>query len=436
MTSAPEIATTRAGVSRPPRADVAEQADAQSAPADDATMPSTLGGYQIVQKLGQGGMGSVYLARQVSLDRNVAVKVLSPALSEDAGFVARFTREAYAAAQLTHHNVVQVYDIGEDAGRHYYSMEFVEGQTLSGLVARDGKLDPEAAVGYTLQAARGLKFAHDQGLIHRDVKPENLLLNTQGIVKVADLGLVKKRGLGEIPGGNLPAGGRGASKLDAAQSINSTGFDMSMGTPAYMAPEQARDAARVDGRADIYSLGCTLYDLLTGRPPFSGKTALEVITKHASEPITPPEIIAKRVPKELSKLLLKMVAKKPEDRYRTMGDCIRDLEEFMGAGSSRPFKPQEQHVAALERAAAAFNDSPLAAPEDTWCRDSSSSARRCAPCCAARFVVVRADSLDQRVRGIGRPHGAQLRRSHRHHPPQYRLPEASPIRIRRGSSTG
>ncbi len=230
-------------------------------------MPSALGGYHILRKLGQGGMGSVYLARQMSLDRNVAVKVLSPALAEDAGFVARFTREAYAAAQLAHHNVVQVYDIGEDAGRHFYSMEFVEGQTLSGLVAKDGKLDPEAAVGYTLQAARGLKFAHDQGLIHRDVKPENLLLNTQGIVKVADLGLVKKRGLSEIPGGNLAAGAKGTSKLEQAQSINSTGFDMSMGTPAYMAPEQARDAAHVDGRADIYSLGCTLYDLLTGRPP-------------------------------------------------------------------------------------------------------------------------------------------------------------------------
>jgi hypothetical protein len=323
-------------------------------------MPSALGGYQIVKKLGQGGMGSVYLARQLSLDRNVAVKVLSPALSEDAGFVARFTREAYAAAQLTHHNVVQVYDIGEDAGRHFYSMEFVEGETLAGLVSRDGKLDPEAAVGYALQAARGLKFAHDQGLIHRDVKPDNLLLNTQGIVKVADLGLVKKRGLSEIPSGNLAAGGRGTSKLEQAQSANSTGFDMSMGTPAYMAPEQARDAATVDGRADIYSLGCTLYDLLTGRPPFSGKTALEVITKHASEPIVPPEMVAKRVPKELSGVLLKMVAKKPEDRYHTMGDCIREMEEFMGAGSSGPFKPKEQHAAALEQAAKAFNDSPLA----------------------------------------------------------------------------
>jgi len=361
VTAAPGPAT-KVETPRSSRATAAETADvAPPAPIEDGPMPSALGGYQIVKKLGQGGMGAVYLARQLSLDRNVAVKVLSPALSEDAGFVARFTREAYAAAQLTHHNVVQVYDIGEDAGQHFYSMEFVEGESLAGLVARDGKLDPEAAVGYTLQAARGLKFAHDQGLIHRDVKPDNLLLNNQGIVKVADLGLVKKRGLTDISSGSLSAGGgKGASKLERAQSINSTGFDMSMGTPAYMAPEQARDAASVDGRADIYSLGCTLYDLLTGRPPFSGKTAMEVITKHASEPIVPPEMVAKRVPRELSGVLLKMVAKKPEDRYHTMGDCIREMEEFMGAGSSGPFKPKEQHAAALEQAVKAFNNSPLA----------------------------------------------------------------------------
>lgn len=359
------VAPTRIDTARPGRAVPPEGKHvAPPVAVEDEPMPSALGGYQIVKKLGQGGMGSVYLARQMSLDRNVAVKVLSPALSEDAGFVARFTREAYAAAQLTHHNVVQVYDIGEDVGRHFYSMEFVEGESLAGLVARDGKLDPEAAVGYTLQAARGLKFAHDQGLIHRDVKPDNLLLNAQGIVKVADLGLVKKRGLSDVPrgisaGGN-PAGGKATSKLEQAQSLNSTGFAMSMGTPAYMAPEQARDATRVDGRADIYSLGCTLYDLLTGRPPFSGKTAMELMTKHAAEPVTPPEMVAKRVPKELSGVLLKMVAKKPEDRHQNMGDCIRDLEDFMGAGSSGPFKPKEQHAAALEQAAKAFNESALA----------------------------------------------------------------------------
>jgi len=161
-----------------------------------------LGGYEIIKTLGEGGMGRVYLANQTSLARNVALKVLSPRLATDAQFVSRFTREAFAAAQLTHHNVVQIHDIGVDRSKdevetNYFSMEFVEGQTLGKLVGQVGKLDPATAVGYVLQAARGLKFAHDHGLIHRDVKPDNLLINGHGIVKVADLGLVKRAGASE-----------------------------------------------------------------------------------------------------------------------------------------------------------------------------------------------------------------------------------------------
>src|SRR5205085_2799317 len=232
----------------------------------------------------------------LSLDRNVALKVMKPEWAKDATFVARFTREAYAAAQLTHHNVVQIYDFGEDAGTNFFSMEFVDGQTLAGLVREKQKLDVEEAVGYVLQAARGLKFAHDQSLIHRDVKPENLLLNRQGIVKVADLGLVKTPGVAdadEPTGAAAPATGGG--RASAAGSSQITQLNVAMGTPAFMAPEQARDAAHVDHRADIYSLGCTLYDLVTGRPPFEGRTAMEVITKHMSEPIVPSGAGVKRV---------------------------------------------------------------------------------------------------------------------------------------------
>ena len=316
-------------------------------------IPTSLGGYQVAGKLGQGGMGAVYLARQVSLDRDVALKVLSPQLAEDKAFVARFTREAFAAAQLVHHNVVQVYDIGEDKGRHFYSMEFVQGENLGSLLHKSGKLAPETAVAYTLQAARGLKFAHDRGLIHRDVKPDNLLLNGEGVVKVADLGLVKKGNLADLP---TPGG----SKLADAQSANVTGFHMSMGTPAYMAPEQARDAATVDRRADIYSLGCTLYDLLVGRPPFTGKTAVEVMTKHASEPVTPPDMVSKRVPKEVSALLMKMVAKRPEERYGDMGQVILAMEDFLGTSSTGPFTPKEEHAAAVETSAKDFRAKPLA----------------------------------------------------------------------------
>ena len=336
--------------SRPPTPVVPSEAPRPAMDRDDDTASGALGGYQIQRKLGQGGMGAVYLARQMSLDRNVAVKVLNPKLAEDAGLVARFTREAYASAQLVHHNVVQVYDIGEDRGKHFYSMEYVDGDNLASIVHRDGKLDPETAVAYTLQAARGLKFAHDRGLIHRDVKPDNLMLNAEGIVKVADLGLVKWHGVADIAS---------AGKLGAAQSAGVTAFNHSMGTPAYMAPEQARDAAHVDHRADIYSLGCTLYDLLVGRPPFTGKTAIEVMTKHASEPITPPDVLSKRVPKEVSALLMKMVAKRPDERYADLGQCIVAMEDFLGTSSTGPFTPKEEHAAAVEGAAKSFRDTTL-----------------------------------------------------------------------------
>ncbi|HEY2587189.1 MAG TPA: serine/threonine-protein kinase, partial [Tepidisphaeraceae bacterium] len=202
-----------------------------------------LGGYQLLQKLGQGGMGAVYLARQTSLDRNVALKVLAPRLAMNPQFVSRFTREAFAAAQLTHHNVVQIHDIGvehrDGAGTNYFAMEYVDGRTLAGVVKETGQVDPEAAVGYVLQAARGLKFAHDHGLIHRDIKPDNLLLNEEGIVKVADLGLVKRLGTVESHGSRAArdAGGNGS------KSVAETQPSIAMGTPAYMPPEQARDAA-------------------------------------------------------------------------------------------------------------------------------------------------------------------------------------------------
>ncbi len=313
-----------------------------------------LGGYDILQKLGQGGMGSVYLARQVSLDRNVAVKTLSPTLAEDPQFVARFTREAYAAAQLNHHNVVQIHDIGQDKGTNFFSMELVDGTTLASVVEREGRLDPINAVTYILQAARGLKFAHDHGLIHRDVKPDNLLLNKEGVVKVADLGLVKRAGA--------------ANDLTLAQGIGTpegaapgaTQLNSSMGTPAYMSPEQVRDAGKVDHRADIYSLGCTLYDLVTGRPPFSGKTAMEVMTKHQKEPITPPEKIVTNLPKRLSEIIQKMTAKTPEARYQSMTQVVKDLEDFLGIEHGGNIRGSQDHISIVTFAVEKFNSSSFA----------------------------------------------------------------------------
>jgi len=332
-----------------------------------ADVPEHLGGYKIVRELGRGGMGAVYLANQTSLDRPVALKVMNPNWGADAGFVARFTREAYAAAQLTHHNIVQIYDFGSLKDLHFFSMEFVDGRSLGDMLKKGGKMDVEQAVGFTLQAARGLKFAHDRGLIHRDVKPDNLMLNTQGIVKVADLGLVKTPGHDEttkVEGEQTmaePAAKRPLSKLVESASANVTRVGVAMGTPAYMAPEQAKDAAHVDQRADVYSLGCTLYAMVTGKPPFSGKTVMELFSKHASEPIVPPDVIIKRVPKEVSTIIQKMVAKKPGERYQDMEEVAQVLEQWLGIHS--PTNPQtftEDQVTQLEECVNKFNASKLA----------------------------------------------------------------------------
>ena len=316
-----------------------------------------LGGYEIIKTLGEGGMGKVFLANQTSLARNVALKVLSPRLATDPQFVSRFTREAFAAAQLSHHNVVQIHDIGVDRSKdnaetNYFSMEFVEGQTLGKLVSHVGKLEPATAVGYVLQAARGLKFAHDHGLIHRDVKPDNLLINAQGIVKVADLGLVKRAGATEKV--IQAAATLSPAQAEAAES-GKTLPSAVMGTPAYMPPEQAKDAGTVDARADIYSLGCTLYHLLTGKPPFTGKTVEGLLKAHTSEPMIPLDRVVANIPPTLSQIVMKMVEKKPEDRYADMGEVVTALEQCLGIESEKPFAPEQEQLKLLELSAERFN---------------------------------------------------------------------------------
>jgi len=331
------------------------------------SMQRMLGGYQIMQKLGEGGMGSVFLARQLSLDRPVAVKVLKPQLAKDPHFLARFTREAYAAAQLVHHNVVQIHDIGAEDETHYFSMEFVRGQSLNDLLKRDGKLDPEVAVGFVLQAARGLKFAHDHGMIHRDVKPDNLLINEEGIIKVADLGLVKTAGFDQTQPAPAPAAAptqAAASRAQQAAASSATDthtqVKVAMGTPSYMPPEQAADAANVDARADIYSLGCTLYALLVGYPPFQAASVAEMIRKHKQQAPPTPDVLNPRVPPQLSAIVLKMLAKTPDERYRNLAEVIHALEEFLGISTAAAFSPREESVQELETNAAAFNSVGLA----------------------------------------------------------------------------
>lgn len=298
----------------------------RSQPSGSGSKIARLGGYQIIKELGVGGMGSVYLARQLSLDRPCALKTIQAQWASNPRVIARFIREAYAAAQLTHHNVVQIYDLGQDGGTNFFSMELVQGGSLEDQLKNKGKLAPKLAATLILQAARGLKFAHDHGMVHRDIKPANLMLTSDGFLKIADLGLVKTQSADE----SITENDADTQKLMLASARSQVTMQgASMGTPAYMAPEQAMDATNVDKRADIYSLGCTFYALLTGKPPFEGKTVLEVLSKHKMEKIVRPEMVVTGLPKALGDIIEKMTEKKIEDRYQDMDELINDLEVFL-----------------------------------------------------------------------------------------------------------
>ena len=306
-----------------------------------------LGPYRLISLLGEGGMGSVYLANQTTLDRNVALKVVKSNLSKNKSMLARFTREAYAAAQLVHPNVVQIYDMGDDRGNCYFSMELVDGQSLLELVQKRKRLDPEQATSFILHAARGLQCAHNAGMVHRDIKPANLLVNNDGLVKVADLGLVKVPDKEEIE-----ADVDEAAALSASQDLTRAGS--ALGTPYYMAPEQSRSSINVDHRADIYSLGCTYYVLLTGKKPFEANSVEELVSKHTSAPLVVPSRIVERVPEEVSNIVAKMMEKRPEDRYQSMEELIADLEKNLGLSSTEAFTPDETDADTLEQCVASF----------------------------------------------------------------------------------
>ena len=316
---------------------------------DAGSIPDRLGGYRVLRLLGRGAMGTVYEAKQISLDRLVALKTIRGRLAENPASLARFTREAYAAAQLTHHNVVQIYDFGEDAGLHFFSMEWVRGGPLAHLIRDKGRLETRLAASYAVQAARGLQFAHLHGMVHRDIKPANLLLTNDGIIKVADLGLVK-----------IPDHGDTDSEPDVAVDLASgtqvTLQGTAVGTPAYMAPEQSVDAAGVDCRADIYSLGCTLFFMLAGRPPFEGTVVSDVKQQHATA--QPPMLteINHRVPDELQQIVSKAMAKHADQRYESLAGMIRDLESYLGLAEENGFSPSSQQADVWEAVAIRYRD--------------------------------------------------------------------------------
>lgn len=320
-------------------------------------VPERLGGYRIIKELGHGGMGAVYLANQLSLDRRVAVKTIQSDWAANPRVIARFIREAYAAAQLTHHNVVQIYDLGQDQNLNFFSMELVEGGSLDDLLKQKGRLPPNEAATYILHAARGLKFAHDHGMIHRDIKPANLMLTKDCLVKVADLGLVKTPFMAEDEQTRTD---EDKNLLLASARSQVTGAGSTLGTPAYMSPEQAEDATTVDQRADIYSLGCTFYALLVGKPPYGSLSALEILSKIRTEPIERPDKVVSGIPSQLASIVEKMTAKAREDRYSSLDEVIPELEDYLASTVTSKVDLAKQRADALQNAAEQFAQAPAA----------------------------------------------------------------------------
>ncbi|MFT4106528.1 MAG: Stk1 family PASTA domain-containing Ser/Thr kinase [Lacrimispora sp.] len=259
--------------------------------------------YEILEQIGSGGMSDVYKALCHKLDRPVAIKVLKEEFSSDSGFVSKFKMEAQAAARLSHPNIVNVYDVVDDGDLHYIVMELIEGITLKNYISKKGCLDSKEAIGIGISVAQGLAAAHEQGIIHRDIKPQNIIIARDGKVKVADFGI---------------------ARAVSSQTMNAT----AVGSVHYISPEQARGGYS-DVRSDIYSLGITMYEMVAGRVPFQGDNTVTVALAHLEDPITPPSFYNESIPVALENIILKSTEKKPEYRYKSMQEMITDLRKAL-----------------------------------------------------------------------------------------------------------
>ena len=277
-----------------------------------------LGNYVLLDKVGQGGMGLVFKAEHRRMRRIVALKVLPPNLVKDKLSVERFHREVQAAARLLHPNIVAAYDADESRGTHFLVMEYVDGEDLSSLVKSQGPLPVAKAVDCVLQAGRGLSFAHAHGVIHRDIKPANLLLDRAGVVKVLDMGLAR-----------IEEDGADAQRSE----LTTTGTVM--GTVDYMSPEQALNTKHANQRSDQYSLGVTLFYLLAGRPPYGGESVMEKLLAHRERPVPSLRAVNPETSASLDAIFQRMLAKRPEDRYPGMTECLADLERVQAGGDVR-----------------------------------------------------------------------------------------------------
>jgi serine/threonine protein kinase len=301
--------------------------------------------FQRLQKIGEGAMGVVYKARQISFDRIVALKVLFPHIASNPKLVERMDREGRVMGRLDHPNIVQSFGIFEEGREQCIALEYVDGLSMQKWMAKLGRLSLGDALHITLVCAQALDYAHQQGLVHRDIKPDNILITSQGIVKVADLGMVKSE--------------------DEDMSLTQTGH--AVGTPWYMPLEQAKNAKETDGRSDIYALGCMLYCFLTGNPPFAGKTLLEVIKAKEAGTFPPARQSNPEVPERVDLIIHKMTQKYPKNRYQTCAELVKDLETLQLASESLTFledKKPDAEATSLPKHPSSFSDQP-AAPANT-----------------------------------------------------------------------
>ena len=268
-----------------------------------------LGEFNLLRRLGKGGMAEVWLAEQTSLHRNVALKLLRSDMMEDETYVKRFEREARAAAGLNHPNIVQVYTVGVEDGQHFIAQEYVHGQTLKEVLKKRGPLDANLVIRVMKQVASALHTASERGIVHRDIKPENIMLTSKGECKVADFGL---------------------AQLQGGERLNLTQEGVTMGTPLYMSPEQV-SGQKIDHRSDIYSFGVTCYNVLAGKPPYQGDNAVTVAFKHLHEAPEPIQDIRSDLPLTLCAIVERMMAKEPADRYQSHQAILNDIRKLSKA---------------------------------------------------------------------------------------------------------